>query len=329
MARKSEVRKYLSVIKRAISFIEAELDREDGTLEELLETMSPESTRIIPTAISQSQHLPVANIVKAIEEEVHVEVNPAREKHIQDLMAIDCWPEAVPQHLAVQPTDSQQKKRATSVLDMILNKSIEGLNVLDFGCGEGWMADEARKRGAANVVGYDPVKSDKWEQLSGCQFTPTYQNLESNFFDIVFLYDVLDHCSDAQQVMSIIKNVIKDNGVVYVRCHPWTARTATHLYKQGINKAYMHMFLTWDEIKSLTGTTPVFTRKEKNPIEAYRWWFKDFKIVKERVIREDVSDFFKHPDFKNLLANEQNILEINDFLKLMEIQFVDYELQLK
>ena len=119
---------------------------------------------------------------------------------------------------------------------------------------------------------------------------------------------------------------MKKTGVVYVRCHPWTSRHATHLYKQGINKAYMHMFLSFDEIGKLIKEKPMFTRNEKNPMEAYRWWFRNFKIVKERTIKEPVSDFFKHPDFKTLLANEQNILEIDDFLKLMEIQFVDYVL---
>ncbi len=75
----------------------------------------------------------------------------------------------------------------------------------------------------------------------------------------------------------------------------------------------------------------MFTRQEKSPLEAYAWWFKDFEIKKQREVREQVSPFFYVDSFKQLLANEQQIPldKIDDFLKLMEIQFVDIRMVLK
>ena len=319
MVNKTEVRRYLNVIRRAVSLLEAELDCDGDTLERLIDQPEAQAKSVAPQ-LKETENIEPVSIP------VVQQTNEAREKHIQDLLAIDCWPEAVPEVLLASPTDKDQKNRASAVMDMVLDRNIEKLNFLDYGCGDGWITQEAKRRGAENAVGFDLVKSEKWKELIGPSFVHSLGALEPNFFDVVFLYDVLDHCMDAEFLMDTILKSMKKTGVVYVRCHPWTSRHATHLYKQGINKAYMHMFLSFDEIGKLIKDKPMFTRNEKNPLEAYRWWFRNFKIVKERTIKEPVSDFFKHPDFKTLLANEQNILEIDDFLKLMEIQFVDYVL---
>jgi len=323
MGSKAEIRKYINVIRRAVSLLEAELDRDDGSLEELLaptESVPKISGKIVEAAPVQRIEAPV----QAVEQPIDQAHKEARAKHIQDLMDIGCWPEAVPQFLVSSTTDKDHKHRASAVMDMVLDRSIEGSNFLDFGCGDGWTTIEAKRRGA-NAFGYDLIGNPKWNDLSGPIFTSNLGNIKEDF-DVIMLYDVLDHCMDPEEIMLTIQNRLKKTGVVYVRCHPWTARHATHLYKQGLNKAYMHMFLSWDELHELTKQKPMFTRVEKDPIQAYRWWFRNFKIVKERMIKEPVSDFFKHPDFKNLLTNEQNLLNVDDFLKIMEIQFVDYVL---
>jgi SAM-dependent methyltransferase len=214
---------------------------------------------------------------------------------------------------------------------MMLDKKIEDLNFLDFGCGDGWIAQEALKRGATTSVGYDIKTSKNWSQIKKVKFTQNISELSSSFFDVIMLYDVLDHCVDPVKLMSQVKNLLKKDGVVYVRCHPWVSKHATHMYKQGINKAYFHLFLNYNEIKNLISQEPTFTRTEKEPIQAYHWWFNDFEIKKERFVKEPVSDFFFVDSFKQLLADEQQIPldQIDDFLKKLEIQFVDYTLKLK
>jgi SAM-dependent methyltransferase len=338
-----ELRRYLSVIKRAVSYIESMLDNDDGGLMEQLvmpaqpvaiEAKAPVALtgpapvvqQVVPPVIQEEP--PVAEVKGPTPEEVKA-FEAARKKHISDLMAIDCWPEAVPAFLVAKDASTEdQVNRANAVLDMMLDKNVEGTNFLDFGCGEGWIAQEALKRGVVESVGYDKEKHETWAKLKGVKTTNDYASLKRGHFDVVMLYDVLDHAHDPMEVMAQVKHVLKKDGSVYVRCHPWTSKHATHLYKQGVNKAYLHLFLRNLEIGDMINADVMFTREEKNAMEAYHWWFNNYEIKKERFVREPVGEFFFVPAFKELLANEQQIpvSEIDNFLKLMEVQFIDYVL---
>jgi SAM-dependent methyltransferase len=335
-----EIRRYINVIKRAVSYIESMLDSDDGGLmEQWMQPPTPvgQPPQPVPAPIITVPPVPVE-----VEHSIQVDTKPpeidevtkmhmeARKKHVQSLMEIDCWPEAVPPFLMAKDASLEdQVNRANAVLDMMLDRNVEGLNFLDFGCGEGWIAQEILKRGVVESVGYDVQPSEKWSELKGPKMTSSLSDLKMSYYDVIMLYDVLDHCQDPIETMGQVKHCLKKGGVVYVRCHPWTSKHATHLYKQGINRAYVHMFLNWQEINEIIGHDQIFTRQEKTPIEAYHWWFSQFEIKKERMVREAVSEFFHVPAFKELLSNEQGITDINAFLKLMEIQFVDYVLVLK
>ena len=351
-----EIRRYLNVIKRATSCIETMLDADDGgLLEQMLQptqvtqqlfeqipgvnssppsmptgTVAATTFNVLPPITKPS--LPIVQpLVPVVQSAKSAEELAARQKHIESLLAIDCWPEAVPQFLTVAPTVEDQLNRANAVLDMMLDGNIAGMNFLDFGCGDGWVAQQAINRGVAESCGYDIVASENWQQMSSATFVDDFSKLKKHHYDIILLYDVLDHVFDPLGVMAQLKQLIKKDSRIYIACHPWTSKHAMHLYKQGINKAYIHWFLTWDEISELIGQKPTFTRPEKNAIEAYRWWFKDFDIQRENFVKKQVSPFFYVQSFKELVANEQQIplAEIDNFLKLAEIEFVYYKLQLK
>lgn len=259
-----------------------------------------------------------------VETPVVVDDSEARKKHVEALLAIDCWPEAIVARSAIKPTVADQINRANSVLDMMIDKSLEKVHFLDYGCGEGYVAKKALDRGAATSTAYDLVSSPSWDDPK-VTYTTKSSDLKDGFYDAIFLYDVIDHCLDAIATMKHVKSLLKPDGVVYVRCHPWTSKHATHLFRDGLNKAFIHLFLTEAEIKGL-GHTPMFTRREKNPLEAYRWFFHEFKIKKEHVIRESLNEFFKVPSFKELVLTEQEIPadQAKDFFESMEINFVDY-----
>lgn len=334
----TELRRYLNVIKRAVSFIEGMLDNDDGGLLESLSGISQPPLIATQPSVAATQPVLVQQAAPSLPQAEPITQPPpnqeailahkaARQKHIGDLMAIDCWPEAVPQFLVAKEVSLEdQANRANAVLDMLLDRRVEGLTFLDFGCGDGWIASEVLKRGVIESVGYDIKENPNWETLKGPKFTSNFNDLHQNYFDVIFLYDVLDHCEDPVFLMSQIQNLIKPNGTVYVRCHPWTSKHATHLYKQGINKAYLHLFLSYDEIKELIKQDPMFTRMEKKPLEAYHWWFNTFVIKKERSVKEPVNGFFHVPAFKELLANEQQIPmnEIDHFVNSLDTQFVDF-----
>lgn len=343
-----EIKRYLNVIKRAVSYIENMLENDDGGLLEELGGLqhSINSSNHITQAHS-NHHLPDQQSVQKIEQQIEKvqetsvpAISPeelekqqaARRNHVDALLAIDCWPEAVPEFLVAKDASEQdQVNRSNAVLDMMIDRSLDGCSFLDFGCGDGWIAQQVLKRGAKSSIGYDIKKSDTWSNFENQIYTTKLSDLKSSSFDVIMLYDVLDHCEDPIFVMNKLKNLIRPDGVIYIRCHPWVSKHATHLYKKGINKAYLHLFLTHNEIKELIGEDPLFTRTEKSPIQAYHWWFKDFNIKKERFVKEPTSEFFFVESFKELLANEQQVPlnDIDEFMKGLEIQFIDYCLTLK
>ena len=315
----ANVRKYLEVIKRATQFIEQELSS-CGTPEALMQIMNEPEAKVQPL---------IQNTPPVVDESMIL----ARKKHVSDLLAIDCWPQAIEQYLVATNDKENQINRANAVLDMMLEKSIDKLNFLDFGCGDGWIARQALSRGANSSTGYDILQSPNWANIEKVQFTTKFQDLKPNHYDVIMLYDVLDHCIDPVGLMQQVKSLLKlGKSMICVRCHPWTSRHASHVYKQGLNKAYIHLFLTWDEISELLEDEqePIFTRSEKNPIEAYRWWFHEFKIIKERIIKDEpLSKFFLVPSFKELIIQEQELKpeQVEEFFKMMEVQFIDFSLE--
>lgn len=300
----AKVRQYLAVIKKATQLIEDALGDS-------------------PTTVGENA-VPIVALDKAI--------NTPRQTQIDSLIANVDWPETVPQFQLKEPSDDDQRKRAKAVMDMVLTRSLTGLDFLDFGCGDGWLAEEALRRGARLADGYDTQVSSKWTELKAkspaLSFTSVFHEVDA-MYDVIMLYDVLDHCYDPIDVMSKVKSLLKPDGIVYVRCHPWTSKHATHVFKQGINKAYFHLFLSWDEMNNQLGRAPIFTRPEIDPVTAYRYWFQQFRVTKENIITEPVSDFFQNAATKKLIQEAQKLpsREINTFMKRMEIQFVDYRLE--
>ena len=130
-----ELKKYLSVIKRAVSLIENMLDEKTKVEFEAIVEI-PE----IDYAKQKEEELRAKEEEARLKEEelrIIEEQRVARKKHINDLMSIDCWPESVPNFLVnKEVSEKDQINRANAVLDMTLDKTLEGLNFLDFGCGD-------------------------------------------------------------------------------------------------------------------------------------------------------------------------------------------------
>lgn len=324
---KENIMRYCSVVKRAISFIENILsnNNDDGGL---LERMFQEEMPSLPKIVDK-QDSPMPEFSMTSNKMIDYQI--ARKKHIQELTNIDVWPIAIPEYLVGEMEEDAKLERASMVLDAMIDRSIEGKTFLDFGCGEGHMAELAVKdRGAKLSTGYDIKKHSNWKTFKQAEFTHVYNELQRGVYDIILLYDVLDHDKNPEETMRQVRNLIKKDGMVYVRCHPWCSPHAMHLHKLSpiLNKAYLHLFLKYEEIFDLCGQEPIFTRIEKDPLTAYRWWFKNFDIKTEKIVDSPVSEFFHVPEFVKLIAEQQQLEpnEIENFLKLMKINFVDYRL---
>lgn len=308
-----KLRQYLNVIKISVDKIE-----------QIIGEVPSVDTKGIPVidtkGILDEVNVPVP---KKIAEDTRATKTKIKAFDLDAIQYNDKWPTAVPPYAISAESELGHRKRAKGVLDAVSLQHIEG-NFLDFGCGEGYITAEAVKRGASKAVGFDIVPNAAWEGLQSEQveFTDDYEKLSEAKFDVIFLYDVLDHSESPTEILSQIKEVLAEEGCVYVRCHPYTSKHATHVYKT-INKAYLHFFASAEDLKS---ANPIFTQKILDPVKTYAEWFKDFNVMSQNVIRESVNEFFLKPDMKRHIG--EHGLDSRK-IDVLEIQFIDYVLKLK
>lgn len=223
-----------------------------------------------------------------------------------DLLMSDDWPEAAPSFLICDENEDDKKERAEGIIDFI-EPNLEGKKILDFGCGEGHVAEYAAKA-SLKSIGYDLIHSGKleWEiENSNFLLTTDWLKVLSNGpYDLIILYDVLDHCENPVEVLQRIKSVCKSDTKIFVRCHSFMSRHGGHLYRQ-LNKAWLHLFFSDEELEKI-GVKMEFTKKTYFPIRDQKSWIQSsgLKIIAEDIIRTQVEDIFKGPLFVSRLPQE-------------------------
>lgn len=108
----------------------------------------------------------------------------------------------------------------------LLNKSLtkkgrdlNGLEILEIGCGAGGMLEPLRQYG--RVTGLD-YSADSMRYCRSRGFTRVVTGLGSELpfpdesFDLVALFDVIEHIPDDRQVLAEVKRVLKPDGVVFI-----------------------------------------------------------------------------------------------------------------
>lgn len=209
------------------------------------------------------------------------------------------WPEAVPEYLIADSTSDEIKLlRAEGIIDSIVKTELRSKRFLDFGCGEAHSLTYALSKGVSLAVGYDiePFWNNN-NSLTGLEAVTTDLTIvqKKGPFDVILIYDVIDHITNESpvEVLTKIKSLLASNGVIYVRCHPWTSRHGTHLYTS-YNKAYVHLIMDEDELMSL-GYKGQQVIKLNNPQKSYRQWFQQAKleIREETCEREQIDDYFR------------------------------------
>jgi len=267
---------------------------------------------------------------------------PTVKNPLLDILESGSWPDAIPSSLICDESLEDDKiNRADGILDLMVEESIQESNFLDMGCGEGHMAMQARLSNYANIaVGYDiKQKGDlPWEKdNNGWMLTSDFSKVsEKGPFDVVLIYDVLDHLEldTPEAFFSKIKSVLKPKGTIYVRCHPWCSRHGSHLYQQK-NKAFIHLAFTQNELEEMGLEIPK-SIKIIHPLGDYRKYFKNSKleIIHEDITRTPVESFFKNfPEIKKRIVNNWKHSKDPTTQKFpqyqMEQSFVDYVLKFK
>jgi len=241
-------------------------------------------------------------------------------KALPYLLDSDLWPRAATPSLIVDQEDEEQRHiRAKAIMTRYIKEDFTNKKFLDFGAGDSDCIKFAT--GAKVAMAYDIVKHDgvtiKWQEV-----------IDHRPYDIILLYDVIDHLlrngqiihlDDVADTIADMVDVLGDNGVIYMRCHPWTSRHGTHAYKsKSKNKAFIHYYTEEFEIPTI---------RIIEPILAYETIFKKagLKIIERNVIKQPLEPIFGNPAF-GYWKNHFTLRNIGMYQEIMSINFIDYKL---
>lgn len=250
---------------------------------------------------------------------VGIHAEGLKKDKILDLIKSDFWPKAVPDGLIVQPNDSDSVIiRARSIVNNYIQNP-KNSKILDFGCGNGECVNVLSD--AKLVLGYDINNHENW---GDGPFTTNFDEVvKKGPFDIILAYDVIDHIEkeDVASAVEKMKRVLAPNGVIILRCHPWTSRHGVHQYYD-LNRAYVQFFIDYDEANTI---------KILKPKRFYEPIFKQsgLKIDECVVKKEEVEDFFKNPEITNIINNhyaDDPVTKIANLYDIISMEFIDYKL---
>ena len=265
------------------------------------------------------------------------------------------WPTAVESSLICdQQSEAEKFDRAEGILDMVVTKPIKNAKFLDFGCGQGHVAEKALAQNCKLTVGYD-IEAQNWDKRKLDEklllTTDWAEAKKSGPYDIVLVYDVLDHIvtptykivdchnppNEIVEIFKAIKSVTAPAGTIYVRCHPWTSRHGSHLY-QKINKAFLQLVFTDEELIKIGATeTTLAIQKITHPLDTYSKIFSlaGFRNIRENArLTEPVEAFFERNPLivkrikQNWATSPDNELRVGNKFPIwqMEMQFLDYQI---
>lgn len=272
----------------------------------------------------RKEELPASNI------ELDLEGFEALKKALES----DKWPEAVNPNLICDPSNENDKlERGRGIVELMIEPDLKGLKVLDIGCGEGHVAYIASEYEPLNVVGYDIKENDKWKEFKkdGLVYTTNFNEvLAEGPFNVIVMFDVLDHVKEETpiELLKKAKDALAPDGQIYMRCHPFTSKHATHLYHY-INKAYVHLVFTESEIKQLIKDDKYL---EENigvtaPMKTYESFIQSAGLtqVHKREITSKVDPFFKIPKIAERVMQTTKFKQFPEFQ--MGLDFIDYVLK--
>lgn len=237
---------------------------------------------------------------------------PDEFQQIESLLNSEKWPEAVLEfQIADENSEEDKADRAEGIVDILVEESLENKKFLDFGCGEGHASKYASEVTSVSV-GYDIKKQGdlSWEKDENFLLTTDFEKVkEKGLFDIVLVYDVLDHAEDPVDVLRKVETVLNPNGgKVYLRCHPWSGRHGGHCYRK-LNKAFVHLVCSEEELKSL-GCDVEFNSKVLFPLARYGEYFKEVNL---HVLKQDIEEQAVEEDFfRDNVVIRDRILKLFD-----------------
>jgi len=268
-------------------------------------TYQEEINKILSSDIDPQEKL---NAIENLKKEVP-ETEDSEFEKLKKILNSDEWPEAVLEFQIADDTSEEDKiDRAEGIVDILIEESLENKKFLDFGCGEGHAAKYASEDSAISV-GYDIEKqgSLEWENDEKFLLTTDFEKVKAKGpFDAILIYDVLDHAENPVEVLNQASSVLKNNGTIYLRCHPWSSRHGGHAYRK-INKAFVHLVFSKEELKNL-GIDNGHNNKVLFPIATYNGILAEVPGLSAK--DPDIEEQEVEPFFKNNELVRKRILQV-------------------
>ena len=229
---------------------------------------------------------------------------PKDEETLFEILTSEYWPEAVDPTNIIE-TDWDKLIRAKSIINNLLPE-LDGKTLLCVGdCPK--VVEVAKDRAkSADHIGINRMQSEAL-----CKK-----------YDIILLYDVLDHISTQKRLtlINIAKNMLAPDGLIVCRCHPWTSIHGGHCYHR-LNKAYANMFLGY----RLNEYQDISVDKIPNPVDYYDKFFQDcgLDIVKVDKLTDKIPEMIDQDDIIAYLSVKYDMVPSN-LRSSMQIVFMDY-----
>jgi hypothetical protein len=232
---------------------------------------------------------------------------PSNESLIYEIITSEHWPVAIADGDIIK-TDWDKRLRARTICNNLL-PSLSGLSLLSVGdCP--YIVDNANKYTTkADHIGVNAIlQSDLKDK-----------------YDIILLYDIIDHISDNKRVrlLNVVKQNLEQNGCIVCRCHPWLSIHGGHCYDR-LNKAYAHLFLG-DKLKDYQS---IAVDKIQEPLTYYDDLYSKLglKTVDATRYSIEIPDTINQDDIVEYLANKYRLTP-PIMRKSMATTFIDYKLK--
>lgn len=307
----------------------ADLKKFEGALDQMIHLMMD-----MKESLSEGDKAPEPEVKVQSAEPTPVVEDYDGFEQLKKALESDKWPEAVNPNLICDPNSQQDKvERGRGIIELMIEEDLKELKFLDAGCGEGQCAFLSTEYGTQVSVGFDIKKHDSWkdfEKKDNFHITTDFEEVKKHGpYDVITVFDVIDHIKGMEPTtfLQACKSVLADNGKIYMRCHPFVSRHATHLYHE-LNKAYVHLVFTPEELKRLVPDSKYAEESTgvTRPLKTYGEYIEQagLKIINRRDITEKIEPFFKIPKIAARIMDRTEFGSFPEFQ--LSIQFIDFVL---